>query len=917
LKTLSCTRTQIADLAPIQNLVALQTLDCSHTQIADLAPIQNLTALQTLYCFDTQIADLAPIQNLAALRILSCSNTKITELAPIRSLAALQALYCFNTQITDLAPIQNLTALQTLNCGRTQITDLTPIQNLAGLRDLYCSGTQIADLAPIQNLVALQTLDCSHTQIADLAPIQNLAALQNLSCCGTKITNLAPLIPLIRAGLPVKLSSESWRGKGIYVEGCPLTNPPAEIVSQGNDAILNYFAEREKGGVDHLYEAKMLVLGEGGAGKTSLIRRLYHSEMEQLPREDESTKGIVVESVPVPLANGRTLRLNVWDFGGQQIYHATHQFFLTQRSLYILLDDTRKDNKSASDEGFRYWLELIELFGGHSPTLIFQNEKGGRSKAIDLAGIKKQYDNVKERYAGNLELGGSADKLRDDIPFYAGHLPQIGEELPASWIKIRAGIENLARGRHSIPVEEYLALCAPHLGGDEKRAFFLSSYLHDLGVFLHFQDDPVLRKTVILKNEWATTAVFRILDDETVKANLGRFTEENCARLWEGSAYAKSHLELLALMEKFELCYKLRDTKPSTWLAPQLLPPSEPGELKNWARPGDLILRYKYDFLPRGMISRLTVRLHRFVHDPEKAWVTGVLFQEPCLDDCSTDLLAEILPAGDEIELRARGPEAKKMLSVVSADLDALNDSFKGLRDKVDRRIPCNCNACKASVLPEFFAYKYLLRRKEDGRLQVECPRSYETVSVLELLDGIKVPESPEFAKGPSASRPPVPIKIFLASSSELREDRDKFDLHFRQLNDELIAEGVHLQIVRWEHFLDAMSETRLQEEYNKEIRRCDAFVSLFFTKAGKFTEEEFDVALNQFRAEGRPLIYTYFKDAPVTTGTWKKEDHDSIDALKKKLKDLGHYPTTYSNIDNLINKFRGQIPMIREKLKL
>ena len=39
------------------------------------------------------------------------------------------------------------------------------------------------------------------------------------------------------------------------------------------------------------------------------------------------------------------------------------------------------------------------------------------------------------------------------------------------------------------------------------------------------------------------------------------------------------------------------------------------------------MLRYRYDFLPKGMISRLTVRLHRFVRNPEMAWVTGVLFE--------------------------------------------------------------------------------------------------------------------------------------------------------------------------------------------------------------------------------------------------------------------------------------------------
>ena len=113
----------------------------------------------------------------------------------------------------------------------------------------------------------------------------------------------------------------------------PLINPPAEIVNQGNDAILNYFRER-MGNVDHLYEAKMLIVGEGGAGKTSLLRRLYQPE-KPLPTEKDH-QGYLDIPARVTLQNGRRFRLNVWDFGGQEIYHATHQFFLTRRSLYVI-----------------------------------------------------------------------------------------------------------------------------------------------------------------------------------------------------------------------------------------------------------------------------------------------------------------------------------------------------------------------------------------------------------------------------------------------------------------------------------------------------------------------------------------------------------------------------------------------------
>ena len=103
------------------------------------------------------------------------------------------------------------------------------------------------------------------------------------------------------------------------------------------------------------------------------------------------------------------------------------------------------------------------------------------------------------------------------------------------------------------------------------------------------------------------------------------------------------------------------------------------------------------------------------------------------------------------------------------------------------------------------------------------------------------------------------------------------------------------------------MSETRLQDEYNKKIRECDIFVSLFFTKTGKFTEEEFDNAYRQFKAEGHPRIYTFFKDAPILTGDITDEIN-SLLKFKKKLADLGHFYTSYKTIEDLNLQFCGQL---------
>jgi hypothetical protein len=156
------------------------------------------------------------------------------------------------------------------------------------------------------------------------------------------------------------------------------------------------------------------------------------------------------------------------------------------------------------------------------------------------------------------------------------------------------------------------------------------------------------------------------------------------------------------------------------------------------------------------------------------------------------------------------------------------------------------------------------------------------------------VDKLPGWAKEEPVETPLRSIRIFLASSAELREDRDAFDLYFRQQNDQLRKRGLYLEIKRWENFLDAMSETRLQDEYNRAIRSCDIFACLFFTKTGKFTNEEFDIAHRQFKESGKPRIYTYFKNSELKTGSLRKEDLLSLFEFKSKLDGLGHFHTQY-----------------------
>ena len=153
-----------------------------------------------------------------------------------------------------------------------------------------------------------------------------------------------------------------------------------------------------------------------------------------------------------------------------------------------------------------------------------------------------------------------------------------------------------------------------------------------------------------------------------------------------------------------------------------------------------------------------------------------------------------------------------------------------------------------------------------------------------------------------------INIQIFLASSSELRQDRREFETLIGRKNKELVPRKMFLELVVWEDFLDAVSKTRLQDEYNAVIRRCEIFVMLFSTKVGPYTEEEFETAFDQFKQTGRPMIFTYFKDAVINLSSLDKRDAVTLWSFQQKLRDLGHFQTTYENVDALKLHFSQQL---------
>ena len=715
LNTLDLRYNKLSDISPLKELQQLNTLDLSYNNLSDISPLKELQQLNTLYLSDNNLSDISPLKELQQLNTLDLRYNKLSDISPLKELQQLNTLDLRSNKLSDISPLKELQQLNTLDLRSNKLSDISPLKELQQLNTLYLSDNNLSDISPLKELQQLNTLYLSSNNLSDISPLKELQQLNTLDLSDNKqikdfsplkelqqlntldlsynnISDISSLLPLISKGIPLSLEKYNYQGKINLYEN-PITSPPLEIVRQGNAAVLNYFKEIEVQDGLPLYECKLLLIGEGGSGKTSLARKLIN-EGAELPKENESTQGIDIVPYHFTTTQGQDFRINIWDFGGQEIYHATHQYFLTKRSLYILLDDTRRDDRTVNDASFKYWLQVVELLSENSPLLIVQNEKGDRKKALDMKSMRGRFDNILGTKATNLLSCRSLAEVKTEIEHQVQQLPHVGEVLPTQWLLIREELEKWAEEKNWITIKEYFTLCAKHQIPEENRALQLSSYLHDLGAFLHFQDDFVLRDLFILKNTWATDAAYKVLDNEKVIAQFGQFTEADLQHIWKEKSYQGKHPQLLALMEKFQLCYPLHDTSEKTWLAPQLLPIETPEY--EWDSTDNLNLRYEYDFMPKGLLSNFIVRMNRYVLEPDKAWRSGVFLERK-----NTQALV-VEPYGDqEIIIRVKGALSKELMTLISEEIDKINESY-GKKLRVRKMIPCNCSVCKNAEKTQF-----------------------------------------------------------------------------------------------------------------------------------------------------------------------------------------------------------------------
>jgi len=753
----------LTDASFITQMESLTDLDLSGNKIADwgfMASLKGLTRLRLSRCGLTNASFLAQMENLTDLDL---SDNKIADWGFMISLKGLTRLRLWGCGLTDAAFIAQMENLTDLDLSDNKIADWGFMASLKGLTRLTLSNCGLTDASFLAQMENLTNVHLSDNQIADwgfMASLKGLTRLTLNSCGLTDASFLAQMEGItsldLRKNMLRSIPKEFCdRGMNILwgygpgmtsryavVEGNPLEDPPAEVVKSGPEAVRNYFRQVGEEGQDYLYEAKLLIVGEERAGKSSLTDALVDPSTA-LDHDRKSTHGIRIIPWTIPgeeIGLPRDFRLNVWDFGGQDIYHSTHQFFLTKRSLYLLITEARKEMRH---EDFYWWLSIIRSLSKDCPVVIVLTKCDLPTVDLPIREYREVFpcivDSQKvschKKHRSTLDcLKQAMAKILNDRSL----LPDIGTPLPKSWVQVREALEEL-RGKKKtfITCDQYITLCKHH-GLDEKQAMHLSDYYHDLGVFLHFRDDPALRNTIFLDHEWVTKAIYNVFDNKEVIAKGGVFTDADLTKIWKAKKFRNKQGELLALMrnERFEICFTFGAHR---YLTPHLLPADMPEKLHGFEDPKSLEkplhFEFQYQFMPKGLLARLIVRMHRDVYR-ETYWRYGVLLHHD-----ETRALVREHYFDRKIAIIVTGAHKRELLSVIRYQIEEINAKFDGLA--VEEMLPCNCAECRADIeaggSPFYYKYSFVRIRQKKASTVV-CGKSGDDVPIAELFGEVFLP---------------------------------------------------------------------------------------------------------------------------------------------------------------------------------
>ena len=624
---------------------------------------------------------------------------------------------------TSLKNFLNLKQLGLLNCGVSDAGAQAIAQNLSALTSLNLSGNSIGEAgaqAIAQKLSALTSLDLSGNSIGDAGAARLFRAFETSALTRLDLAN--------NPCVGETLSQEIFN-----------TSDARAIISAWRDLI----KAEEDGAIAPMNSAKLLVLGEESVGKTSLVRFLTDGVARD--PDEQKTPG-VRQSEKIETTTWRPegcdIRVNIWDFAGQEITHGTHRYFLTERSLYLLvLEDRREDNPPAEK-----WLRTISSVAGDAPVLVIINksDEGKADLRLDQDYLSREYPQIVgfSRTSCNEDDWSKqsvtalqrliADTLVDDP-----RLEAMRDPVPIHWLAIRDEVERRSRESAVLSTEDFKAICVdPAVVEDRKIDSSdlqrgILRLLHEMGVVvahgLSREAPAAMREITLLDPNWLTDAIYAILNDTKLQERGGRFTQMDLAGCLDQEKYPPERLEfILSMMQHsdIELCFPVEGSKDE-FLAPDAMPANSP-DFSGWEE-GALRFRFRYQQLPRSVMTRFIVRFAQRLASPSDAWRNGARFKLG-----PSEILVRSFQSNHMIDIAIKGEQRRDALAVLRDAFEQIHCVFDEI--VVVARVPMP----DAADVEE--DYGHLVRLlDEEGHDYRHRPtgaaRSYNVAELLELVD--------------------------------------------------------------------------------------------------------------------------------------------------------------------------------------
>lgn len=637
-------------LKEMGNMRSLEYLNLNHAILSEIPEkIGDLENLAVLSLMHTMVEDLPDnLAKLKSLRYLGMNGTRIQEIpGVIFQLEELQSLYLGITEIRVLPEeMKNLKKLEHLALWETQVAELPDwICDFTELRGLYLGRSENIQRLPenIGNLTKLEKLFLDGTGLTELPDsFGNLVHLKNVTLAGTEIRRFPPMmempdleqcdlswmtlerIPLELIPLRYGVSTqEEYAGDGLNLYGTRLLCQPISLFEQKREFINAYYEEEKI----HLNETKVVFLGDGEAGKSHIIERMKHQgeKLEEFVRN--ATPGIEISQENYQIET-EDMCLQIWDFGGQEIMHSMHRFFLTDRTLYVIVLNSRDNTQ---DERAKYWLNNIKSFANGCPVILVLNKMDQNpSASLNERLLMDDYPQIVStmKMSALEDEKAKFDELTERILSTVKTFDSYAMEFPVSWNKVKNILTEMPR--NYIVDREYREICERNGIEDERIQNWLLDWFHDLGVSFNYRKkDELLGAYMVLKPQWITNAIYIILFNGTDEAKKGMIPIGKIIELLKHPPRSVENIQydieevpyILGVMRRFEISYRIDE---QTEFIPMMCDKNQNRDAEEFLTEESLEYFMEYEYLPNNVLHKLMIKMREDIV-MEKIWLTGMI----------------------------------------------------------------------------------------------------------------------------------------------------------------------------------------------------------------------------------------------------------------------------------------------------